>query len=321
MQQVLLELQVHKPILFAGTKPLDRAENLKAIYDAYDGSKAFVQVDPWRHHPEIRSGKYDVMVCDEFPTESPGITVLIGHGIAGGKTSGLEQPHPYMSRRDAELITYAINASSKTRELVARYTGIFIDSVLPLGMPRTDEYIGKRKGDGKTELADKRAYLYAPTYRSREETPMPDIDWQWLDDHLTDDEILAVKPHTMTKNILNRTYKHIKEFEAYLPTAPFLYDCDVIITDYSTVIFDGYILDKPSVLFDKSDGYLHTRGMYLNYPEQYSSRYCNNEKDLLKMIREADAMTTVEMECKKYVAEKCDGYSTERICDLLRSLI
>jgi hypothetical protein len=40
-------------VLFAGTKPLNRAENLNAVYDAYDGDKVFVQVDPWRHHPEI----------------------------------------------------------------------------------------------------------------------------------------------------------------------------------------------------------------------------------------------------------------------------
>ena len=308
-------------VLFAGTKPLNRAENLKAVYDAYDGSKVFVQVDPWRHHPEIRSGKYKVMVCDEFPTESPGIAIMIGHGIAGGKTSGLEQPHPYMSRKDAGLITYCINTSETMRDLVARYTGITREQVLPLGMPRTDVYIGKGKGDGNTELAKKKAYLYAPTYRTREETPMPDIDWQWLDDNLHDDEILAVKPHTMTKHILSRTYKHIKEFPAYDTSAPYLYDCDVVISDYSTIIFDGYILNKPSVLFDKSKGYLNTRGMYLDYPGQYSSKYCDNEKDLLNLCRSADGLTDVEKDCKKLVAEMCDGHSSERVCELIRSLI
>lgn len=312
---------MHKPVLFAGTKPLERAENLKAVFDAYDGSKVYVQVDPWRHHPEIQSGKYDVMVCDEFPTMSPGVAILIGHGIAGGKTSGLEQPHPYMSPRDAELITYAINASPAMVGLVARYTGISEAQVIPLGMPRTDAYVGKKKGDGKTELANKRAYLYAPTYRSREETPMPIIDWHWLDDQLTDDELLAVKPHTMTKNILNRTYKHIKEYLAYDATTPYLYDCDVIISDYSTIIFDGYLMNKPTVLFDKSSGYLKTRGMYLDYPEQYSSRYCSTERDLLEMIRTADGLTEVELSCKKLVAEKCDGHSVERICEFIRSLI
>lgn len=308
-------------VLFASTKPLDRAENLKAVYDAYDGSKVFVQVDPWRHHPEIQSGKYKVMVCDEYPTMSPGVTILLGHGLAGGKTSGLEQPYPYMSRKDADLIDYVICASDATVDLVARYTGIKNDQVLPLGMPRTDVYIGKKKGDGNTELANKRAYLYAPTYRTREETPMPDIDWQWLDDNLHDDEILAVKPHTMTKNILKQSYKHIKEYPAYDASAPYLYDCDVVISDYSSIIFDGYLLDRPSVLFDKSLGYLETRGMYLDYPGQYSSIHCTTEKDLLDSVRNARELTDTEINCRKLVAEKCDGHSSERVCDLIRSLI
>lgn len=308
-------------VLFAGTKPLNRAENLKAVYDAYDGDKVFVQVDPWRHHPEIQSGKYKVMVCDEYPTMTPGTTILLGHGLAGGKTSGLEQPHPYMSRKHADLIDYCICASEETVDLVARYTGIKRNQVLPLGMPRTDVYLGKQKGDGRTELADKKAYLYAPTYRTREETPRPEIDWQWLDDNLRDDELLAVKPHTMTKNILHNSYKHIKEFPAYDASAPYLYDCDVVISDYSSIIFDGYILNKPSVLFDKSLGYLETRGMYLDYPDQYSSRYCTTEKDLLDLIRNAKELTEVEENCKRLVAEKCDGHSSERVCELIRSLI
>ena len=313
--------QAHKPVLFASTKPLDRAENLKAVYDAYTGSKAFVQVDPWRRHPEIRSGKYDVMVCDEFPTESPGKVVMIGHGYAGGKKSGLEQPHPYMSKKDAELMTYSITSSEGVVPIVARSHGVPESSVIPLGMPRTDKYIGKIKGDGRTELANKKAYLYAPTYRAREETPMPKIDWQWLDDNLADDELLAIKPHTMTRQILDRQYRHIKEYPAYDPSAPYLYDCDVVITDYSTILFDGYLLNKPCVLFDKSTGYLETRGMYLEWPGEYSSRSCTTESELLEMVRGANALTEVEQTCLELVAGKCDGHSVDRICNFIRSIV
>lgn len=309
-----------KPVLFAGTKPLERAENLKAVYDAYTGSKVYIQVDPWRHHPEIRSGKFDVMVIDEFPTESPGKIILLGHGIAGGKTSGLEQPHPYMHESNSKLITYTITTSPGTVDLVARYTGVSRGSVLPLGMPRTDKYIGKQKGDGGTVLADKRAYLYAPTYRSKEETPMPLIDWAWLDEHLNDDEILLVKPHMMTGKILHREYAHITEVSSRWPSYRYLYDSDVVITDYSTIMFDGYLLNKPCVLFEKNKGYLETRGMYLDYPRQYSSRYVTNEKDLLDAVRSADGLTEVEKDCLKLVAESCDGHSTERVCELIRRI-
>ena len=307
-----------KPVLFASTKPLERAENLKAVYDAFDGSKAFVQVDPWRHHADITSGKYDLMVIDEYPTETPGKIILLGHGIAGGKTSGLEQPHPYMNESNSKLITYTITTSPGTVGLVARYEGVKPETVLPLGMPRTDKYIGKKKGDGYTELADKKAYLYAPTYRNKEETPMPLIDWQWLDEQLSDDELIVVKPHMMTSKMLHREYDHIKEVSSRWASDKYLYDCDVLITDYSSIMFDGYLLGKPCVLFEKNKGYLDTRGMYLEYPYQYSSRYVTNEKDLLDAVRSADGLTEVEKDCLKLVAESCDGEATKRVCDLIK---
>ena len=309
-----------KPVLFASTKPLERAENMKALFDAYDGEKEHVQVDPWRRHPEIRSGKYDLMVIDEYPTESPGKCILIGHGIDGGKTGGLLMPRPYYRPEQAELITYVIATSISMCSLIARQTGVPESRVLPLGMPRTDVYKTRRKGDGCTELANKRAYLYAPTYRSKEETPLPDIDWKWLDDQLHDDEMIAVKVHTMSRMIIDRTYKHIKEFVPDLPTAPFLYDCDVLITDYSTIMVDAYLLNKPVVLLEKNKGYTETRGMYLDYPVMYCSRYATNERELLDMIRSADCLGEADTTCRQLLAGACDGHAAERICKLIKEL-
>ena len=310
-----------KPVLFAATKTLERAENMRALYDAYDGDKHFVKVDPWRRHSEIRSGKYDLMVIDEFPTESPGKVIYIGHGIAGGKTSGLDMSKPYHSRTAAQLITYAITTSKDSIHECAQMCGVDESRVLPYGMPRTDAYIGKKKGDGKTALAfKKRSYLYAPTYRSKEDPPYPNINWRWLDEQLHD-EILAVKPHMMTDRILDREYRHIKEFSHDDPSAPFLYDCDVLITDYSTIMFDAYLLDKPVVLYEPQQGYTKTRGMYLDYPKQYSSRYATNEEELLHLIRTSDKLTKTEYDCIKLVAEACDGHAAERICNLIKSII
>ena len=219
------------------------------------------------------------------------------------------------------MITYAITSGTAMVPLVARYSGLQESQVLPLGMPRTDAFVGRHKGDGGTVLAGKRAYLYAPTYRSPEETPMPEIDWAWLDQNLADGELLAVKPHTMTGHILPAgRWNHIVELPAYEPSTPYLTDCDVLVTDYSSILFDGYLLGKPGVLFEKSAGYLQTRGMYLDYPVQYTSRYCTDEAALLSMLRGAEGLTKTETDCIKLVASACDGHACERVCDLIRSL-
>lgn len=306
-----------KPVLFASTRPLERAENIRKLYESFTGPKDFVQVNGCRRHEAIRSGAYDLMVIDEFPTESPGKCIMIWHAIQGGKWIGICQPHPYFAAWQAPLMNYIVASGTEAVPIFAKESTLPEERILPLGMPRTDDYIGKRKGDGHTMLADRRSYLYAPTFRTREETPFPEIDWDWLDSELTDDEMLVVKAHTMTGSFGIGMYDHIVEVTSSAPSAPYLIDCDVVITDYSSIIYDGFLLGKPAVLFEKDKGYLETRGMALKYPEEYTTRYCNDERTLLKLLREADGLNATERESLRRMADACDGHATERVCDLI----
>ena len=307
-----------KPVLFASTRPLERAENIRALYEAFDGQKVFIQVNGCRRHPSICSGAYDLMVIDEFPTETPGKCIMIWHAIQGGKKIGLDQPYPYFREWHAQLMNCLVTSGDGAVPIFAKCSGLKESQVLPLGMPRTDAYIGKRKGDGQTVLAGQQSYLYVPTFRTEEETPFPEIDWEWLDENLTDGELLAVKAHVETKKqFLGKTYRHIIEIPADEPSAPYLYDCDVVLTDYSSIMFDGYLLGKPAVLFEKDRGYTETRGMYLEYPTQYSSWYCTDEREMLAALRLADGLTETERECVRNLANACDGHATKRVCDLI----
>ena len=310
-----------KAVLFTSNRPFLRAENIRAVFEEYEGSKVFMQIDPYKPNPELTSPDFSMRVTDEFIGKSPGKAVMIGHGIAGGKLYGLDQPYPYHRRRNAKLLTRVITTSEDMIPLVAKQSGVPEAHVLALGMPRTDAYFDKRKGDGGTELAGKRSYLYVPTYRTREETPLPRVDWKWLDGQLHDDELLAVKPHPVTKTILPEgEYKHIIELPYHKTSAQYLYDCDVVITDFSSIMFDAYLLEKPVVLFEKRKGYLKTRGMYFDYPGGYSSRYCTDEHDLPDVLRDATDLGRIERECIRKVAGACDGHSSRRVCELIRSL-
>ncbi len=310
-----------KPVLFASTKPLERAENIRALYDAFDGPKEHIQVNGCRHHPAIRSGEFDLMVIDEFPTETPGKCIMIWHAIQGGKLIGLDQPNPYYNAGQAHLMDCIVTSGIGAVGMFARCSGLPKEKVLPLGLPRTDVYRWVRKGDGQTALAGKHSWLYAPTFRAGGETPFPEIDWEWIDGQMTDGEMLAVKAHTMSGSFgLGGRYKHIVEIDPYEPTAPYLIDCDVVITDYSSILFDGYLLKKPGVLFEKRKGYTETRGMYLDYPGQYCSRYCTDEKELLRTVREAKELTVTEYGVLRLVADGCDGHATEKVCRLIKSM-
>ena len=308
-------------VLFVSRRPLGRAENITAIYNAYDGEKEFIQEIWQKPDPRIFSKDFSVIVTDEFVGYSPGKMILIGHGISGGKSYGLDQPYGYYKKELAGLIDWAVCTSKDTIALTAAQSGIAEEKVLPLGMPRTDQYFGKKKGDGGTFLAGKRAYLFAPTFRNPHEPSMPEYDWSYLDSILNEDEVFVVKPHMVTRHLLEGTYRHIVEAPSTEPSAPYLIDCDVLISDYSTIVFDGHVLGKPVVLFEKTPGFVQRRGMYFPYPDGYASRYVTNETDLLNVIREAKEPQEADLLCRELACGACDGHSTERVVDLIRSCL
>lgn len=311
-----------KPVLFVSGlgQTLNRTENLKTIYDAYKGQKKFISIYDPNFQSEIRSGKYDLQVIDVFPKCSPGKTIMIWHAIQGGKHIGLDERDTYYKPEYANLIDIIVAAGHGAIPLFSQCTGVPAERILPLGMPRTDDYIGKHKGDGGTILSRRRAYLYVPTYRTKAETPLPDVNWAWLNEQLTDNELLVVKAHPFTKELKIHNYQHIMEISGTDPTTPYLYDADVVITDYSSIMFDAYLLDKPVVLFEKNPGYTGVRGMYLDYPLQYCSRFAITEEGMLNMMRFANSITQTEKSCINSLADMCDGHSCERICNLIDTM-
>lgn len=309
-------------VLFTSRRQLGRCENITAVYNAYDGDKDFIKTN-WcgELDPKIMSGEYSVMVADDFVPYSPGKLIMLTHGASGGKSYGLRQPYPYHSAQQASLIDYVVSTSEATVELEAQQHGVPVSKVLPLGMPRMDAYAGKQKGDGKTSLAGKRAYLYAPTFRKPFEPPMPFVDWYYIDEVLSDDEVFVVKPHMVTGRLMKSRLRHVFEAPSILPSAPYLIDCDVLITDYSSIMFDAHVLEKPVVLFEKEEGFVQKRGMSFEYPSGYSSRYAMREEQLVKMLREADKPGPEDIACRERACGACDGHATERVVKLIRSCV
>lgn len=317
-----------KMVLFSSDRPLDRAENLKAVWDAYDGPKEFMQYIP--SACAALSPKYSVFVCDCTPQYSPTKgdvkTVFVSHGISGDKLYGLDKSEHH--RAGCSQVDYAICTTEYSKERVMSQIGLPADRVLPLGFPMTDRYVGKRKGDGGTVLsAFRRAYLYVPTWRAQGNPPLPRIDWEKLDAMMDDDEVIVVKRHMCTRDTLVGTHlAHVKEYDRSLTSVPFIIDCDVLATDFSSIMFDAYVMRKPVLLLvDGADAYCESHGMYEDYPGFYSSRTVQaegNEKELLDALRGAfgAGLGDVEQKCLETTAGVCDGHASERVAELIRSI-
>ena len=316
-------------VLFASNHDLGRDESIRAVWDAYNGKKELIK--PVEAIANVHG--YKVVVTDTltpFIPDKDFTLVNIGHGITGGKLYALDEQRAGIDRRALTQTDYVVNASTKTVDIAAKQYGIPKERVVPLGFPRSDMHVGKKKGDGKTFLAKyKRAYLYAPTFRGRNDGDrLPRIDWALLDSMLDDDEIIVVKRHYFQREpIVKADVDRIAEVSPTEGIAPYLNDCDVLITDYSSVIFDAYLMGKPCVLLtDDMDAYLSTRGMYFEYPAQYCSRYLDaegNEEKLLAHLRAAYemGMRGTEKKLLAKVADMCDGNSAQRVCNFIASLM
>lgn len=302
-------------ILFASQRSFNRAENIRALFDAYTGEKEFARLNILRFTNTVDYRVFGLMVTDEMPACTTGKCLMIGHGGNGLKLFGFDQPFPYVHEDERGLITKAVCASEGVRELTAKAYGISVEDVLPLGMPRTDALI---KGAKKTT---KRTYLYAPTYRTQEEQPHPFIDWEYIDNQLTDNEELIYKPHMMTGDISVNGLKHIKAASAHVPSTDYIINCDVLITDYSSIMFDAMIVGKPVVLFAKDkDHYKKQRGFYFPYPSAYSSRFCDNEKELIDLIRQ-DGLRLQDIRARRLFVGACDGHSCDRVIELMGAML
>lgn len=320
-------------VLFISALPLGRCKSTNRIWDMYDGGKAFrCGVDSMR--TAERDG-FSVVVCDSLPRYIEGkdkiVSVNLGHGLTGGKLYALDEgDHPWVDKRALAQIDYAVATSDVGVPIVARQLGIPEERVLPLGMARTDAYFEDgEKFDSCFCEPIGRMYLYCPTFRGLgDKGHLPRIDWAKVDALLGDDEVLVVKRHHLTEQEITSGYdlRRIVELPFEEPTDKALRSCDVMVTDYSSTMFDAMMLGKPILLLvDDMDEYLSARGMYYQYPDFYSSRWLvaeGNEERLVRELREAafTGMRHIERTCLEAVAGACDGRSTERICDLIRSL-
>ena len=113
-----------------------------------------------------------------------------------------------------------------------------------------------------------------PTWRSAPSGPsrqkhsrMSDFILMNLGDRLHD-VVLFAKPHYYSRGVTLEGWKHVRTFPSELETYELLCAADVLVTDYSSVMFDFLNANKPIILLDYDrDEYFQTRGSYLDLDE------------------------------------------------------
>jgi len=229
--------------------------------------------------------------------------------------------------------TDTIVSSESIVENYAEAFGIDENKVHPLGIPRTDLFFNKEEINKKREelynkypfLKNKRIMLFAPTFRGsgRKSAHYPKeyIDLKNIYENLEEDEIFILKLHPFIKNslIIKEEYKDkIIDLTEYKDINDLLLITDLLITDYSSVIFEYSFMEKPIIFYvpDLED-YSNSRSFYYDYNEYLYGDIAKNEKQLIQKMKESNVNTEKIKIFKEKFLNKCDGNSTKRFVEEL----
>ena len=267
--------------------------------------------------------------------------IQLWHGAGAFKKFGHSRESSDLKRihKGYKKYTRVITSSETIRPCYAEAFSVSMDKVKATGIPRTDiffdkEYINSKKEELYQEypfLKGKKIILFAPTYRGTQFS-----DAHYGIEKLDLEEIYSIfskqnyififKWHPFLYNRIEES--KTKEYDGYKKHPDFYYDLskerdindlllvtDILITDYSSVIFDYVFMNKPIVYFtyDYKEYVENGRGLYFPFEEYVYGNVAKDSKELVKAIQ----ANSMEEEARSKFVQKfmsaCDGHSTEKV--------
>lgn len=230
------------------------------------------------------------------------------------------------------------------------YTDVFVSSeeVIPhyaeafgcdrkiiraFGTPRTDVYFDKHYVSSCREelinafpkIGDRKIILYAPTFRgnspeqSYNDNP---LDYAALKAEFGKEYVLVLKLHPFTakKYKLSEEEKRIYGdfvFDASaLPIELNLCAADILIADYSSLIFEYALLDKPMIFYSYDlDEYDRDRSFYYDYRSFVPGKIVVTNEEIIDTIKKQDFETEKILPFREKFMSACDGNCVKKIAD------
>src|SRR4051794_4798602 len=213
----------------------------------------------------------------------------------------------------------------------------FSGEVLESGYPRNDALSAPDRDAVRRRLRralgipdDKVAVLYAPTWRDDEVLPEGGaqfalaLDLDAFARELGEDHVLLLRLHyLLTERVQAAGNAAARDVSSHPEMSELYLAADVLVTDYSSAMFDFALTGKPILLFtyDLDDYRGRQRGFYFDLAAQAAGPLLHSSGELLDAIADLDSITAAHREAyAEFRAVFCpldDGHATERVVDIL----
>ncbi len=285
-----------------------------------------------------------VVILDEFTPQIHYIDlrpqtklIQLWHACGAFKTFGFTRlskpkgsPQPTRNHRSYDYVTVS---STYCKKCHSEGFGISTDNVVATGIPRTDVFFDdeyKEKAREKfyseyPQFKNKKIILFAPTFRGMvKETafyPTEMFDLNTVCSKLPDEYVFIIKHHPFVKDkqpIPNKYADRIIDLSENSELNDLLFVSDVIITDYSSLVFEASLLDIPMIfyVFDL-EKYINERDFYFDFKLYAPGKIVYSQEQLIDAVKSEDYCAEKIKPFADMFFDYRDGKSTERVVNLI----
>ena len=317
-----------KTMFFAQTSMMKMVKVLPKFLKLYATSRVVVVDDFFR-------------LLNTFKRPEDTRIIQLWHACGAFKTFGYTRlgkpggPHQY--DKNHRMYDYAIVSSNEIARHYAEGFGISDSCVLATGVPRTDIFfdegysvkIKEELYERHPELKGKKVLLFAPTFRGNGQvTAYYEIDRLEINElkrTLGDDWAIIIKLHPFCKErfLIGEEFEDsIIDLSNEDELNDLLFITDLLVTDYSSCIFEASLLDIPMVFyaFDLEE-YVRDRDFYYEFESFAPGKIVKTEDELIKCIKEKDFEQYKIKDFKNKFFDNTDGKSSKRIADKITEIV
>lgn len=175
-----------------------------------------------------------------------------------------------------------------------------------------------------------RVLIYMPTFRSSENLFFEVMDLEKFNQFLVKKDLyFFTKLHPKSKlkeQFAKAEYSNIKNISADVDPYTFMKECDLLVTDYSSIYSDYLMLNRPSVLFpyDFEEYSKDTRECYFEYEDYMPEIKAYDMEELMKdieLVLKQDDYEQGRLDLRNRIFTYADGDASKRLCKKIVGLI
>jgi CDP-glycerol glycerophosphotransferase len=296
----------------------------RRYFDVLARARVFVNNVNYPNYLVKRPGTVHVMTHHGTPLK------LMGTDLRGRPVDSADSDFEALVRRCARW-DFAVSQNAYSTPIFERaFPGTY--ETLEVGYPRNDMLAQASREDvervrGELGIAPgRRAVLYAPTHRDNESGYVERLDVAELGARLGEEWVVLARPHH--RYVAGTAWQAMQDAGRLIDVAShpsveaLCLAADVLVTDYSSIMFDFAVLDRPIVAHVPDwEEYRAERGTYFDLTAEPPGTVTRSTQDLVGALQGGEAFgeraTAARAAFRARFCSRDDGLASARIVQRL----